>query len=209
VHEDEFIIDGASGAPLTLVLAHGAGAAMDSPFMATVSQGLAGSDLRVVRFEFPYMRARRGHHGRTTPDREPVLLATWREVIESLGGGRQLAIGGKSLGGRIASMVADETQVRGLVCLGYPFHAPGKAPGARVNHLKLLRTPALVVQGTRDSFGSRGEVEKYGLSRQIRIAWMDDGDHSFKPRARSGRTEQQNLAAAIDAVRDFLNALPH
>jgi hypothetical protein len=207
VDQDEFIIDGSSSAPLTLVLAHGAGGSMDSPFMATIAQALAGNDLRVVRFEFPYMLARREHRARSTPDREPVLLATWREVIESLGGGRQLLIGGKSLGGRIASMVANETQARGLVCLGYPFHPPGKAPGARLKHLKSLRTPALVVQGTRDSFGSRGDVENYELSQQIRIAWIEDGDHSFKPRARSGRTEQQNLAAAIDAVRDFLNTL--
>ena len=175
--------------------------------MATIAQGLAGSDLRVARFEFPYMRARREHRGRGIPDREPVLLDAWREVITSLGGGRELVVGGKSLGGRIASMVADETQVRGLVCLGYPFHPPGKEAGARLKHLKSLRTPALIVQGTRDSFGGRVEVEQYELSQQIRIAWIDDGDHSFKPRARSGRTEQQNLAAAIGAVRDFLKAL--
>jgi uncharacterized protein len=209
VNQDQFIIDGSTRAPLTLVLAHGAGAPMDSPFMATIAQALAGNELRVVRFEFPYMRARRQHRTRGAPDREPVLLDAWREVIKSLGGGRQLVIGGKSLGGRIASMVADEAQVRGLVCLGYPFHPPGKAPGARLQHLKSLHRPALIVQGTRDSFGSRGEVEKYGLSPQIRIAWIDDGDHSFKPRARSGRTEQQNLAAAIEAVRDFFDALPH
>ena len=208
MEQNEFIIDGSSNAPLTLVLAHGAGAPMDSPFMATIAQALAGEDLRVVRFEFPYMSARRVHRTRSTPDREPVLLDAWREVIESLGGGRQLVVGGKSLGGRIASMVADEARVRGLVCLGYPFHPPGKVPGLRLRHLKSLRTPALVVQGTRDSFGGRGEVGKYELSQQIRIAWIDDGDHSFKPRVRSGRTEQQNLAAAIDAVRNFLNTLP-
>lgn len=175
--------------------------------MATIARALAGGDIRVVRFEFPYMRARREHRAHSMPNREPMLIDAWREVIQSLGGGRQLVIGGKSLGGRIASMVADEAQVRGLVCLGYPFHPPGKTPGARLIHLKSLRTPALIVQGTRDSFGGRGEVEKYGLSQQIRIAWIDDGDHSFKPRARSGRTEQQNLAAAANAVRDFLNTL--
>jgi uncharacterized protein len=204
---DTFMIDGSTTAPVTLVLAHGAGAAMDSPFMAAMAEGLASRELRVVRFEFPYMHARREHGRRGAPDREPILLDRWREVIASLGGGHQLAIGGKSLGGRIASMVADEAQVRGLVCLGYPFHAPGKESGARLKHLKSLRTPALIVQGTRDSFGSLAEVEKYELSRQIRISWIDGGDHSFKPLARSGRTEQQNLAAAIDAVRDFLAAV--
>jgi uncharacterized protein len=207
VNHDEFIIDGSANAPLTLVLAHGAGAPMDSPFMATIAQALAGSDLRVARFEFPYMRARRRHRARGAPDRESVLLDAWRETIESFGGGQQLVIGGKSLGGRIASMVADEAQVRGLVCLGYPFHSPGKVPGARLQHLKTLRMPALIVQGTRDRFGARSEVEQYSLSPHIRMAWIDDGDHSFKPRASSGRSEEQNLAAAIGAVRDFLNYL--
>jgi uncharacterized protein len=90
VEQDEFIIDGSPSASLTFVLAHGACAPMDSPFMATIAQALAGGDLRVVRFEFPYMRARREHRGRGAPDREPVLLDAWREVIEALGGGQQL-----------------------------------------------------------------------------------------------------------------------
>jgi predicted alpha/beta-hydrolase family hydrolase len=208
MEQAEFLVDGPSTASLTLVLAHGAGAPMDSPFMATIAQGLADRDLRVVRFEFIYMRARRTRETRTAPDREPILLARWRDVIDSMGGGQHLMIGGKSLGGRIASMVADEARVRGLVCLGYPFHPPGKAPGLRLKYLRSLRTPALIVQGTRDSFGTQGEVEAYELSPQIRFAWIEDGDHSFKPRARSGRTEQQNLAVAVDAVRSFVRALP-
>jgi len=204
---DEFIIDGPSDAALTIVLAPGAGAPMDSPFMQAVTTGLVGEDVRVVRFEFPYMSTWPRSGKRGAPDREPVLLAAWRGVIESLGGGAELVIGGKSLGGRIASMVADEAGVRGLVCLGYPFHPPGKIAGPRLTHLKALRTPALIVQGTRDSFGNRVEVERYELSPQIRIAWIEDGDHSFKPRARSGSTAEQNLAAATSAVRVFLGGL--
>jgi len=207
VNRDDFIVEGPSGAPLTVVLAHGAGAAMDSPFMATIAQGLAGSDLRVARFEFPYMRERRNHGRRTAPDREPVLLEAWREVIDALGGGRQLVIGGKSLGGRIASMVADETAVRGLVCLGYPFHPPGQPERLRVKHLEAMRTPTLILQGTRDSFGRREEIEKYQFSKAIRVVWMEDGDHSFKPRVSSGRTEAQNLAEAITSVITFVQSL--
>lgn len=207
MEQPEFILEGSSKAPLTVVLAHGAGAPMDSPFMTTVAEGLADRDLRVARFEFTYMRARRIKGTRTAPDREPILLDRWRDVIRSMGGGQRLVIGGKSLGGRIASMIADEAGVRGLVCLGYPFHPPGRPPGTRIKHLKSLRTPALIVQGTRDSFGTRSEVESYQLSQQIHFAWIEDGDHSFKPRARSGRTEQQNLTAAIDAVRDFVGQL--
>ena len=205
--QSEFLVDGPAEARLTVVLAHGAGAAMDSPFMNTIAAGLAGAGLRVARFEFPYMRARREAGKRGAPDREPVLLDAWRAAIAKLGGGEWLIIGGKSMGGRIASMVADETQVRGLVCLGYPFHPPGKLDRLRVKHLESLRTPALFLQGTRDAFGRREEVAKYRLSRQIQFGWIEDGDHSFKPRASSGRTEQQNLATAIAETANFASRL--
>jgi predicted alpha/beta-hydrolase family hydrolase len=199
----EFLFDGPVRARPTIVLAHGAGAAMDSPFMNTIAVGLAREGLRVARFEFPYMRSRRDGGKGGAPDREPVLLEAWRGIIAKLGGGDRLIIGGKSMGGRIASMVADETQVRGLVCLGYPFHPPGKLQQLRVKHLEALRTPALFLQGMRDAFGAREEVVKYRLSPRIQFCWIEDGDHSFKPRARSGRTQEQNLAAAIAEVVKF------
>jgi predicted alpha/beta-hydrolase family hydrolase len=193
----------------TIVLAHGAGAAMDSTFMNIIAAGLAANNMRVVRFEFPYMHARRTGGKRGAPDREPKLLDAWRAVVAALGGGPKLVLGGKSMGGRIATMVADEVGARGLVCFGYPFHPPGNISRLRMKHLESMRTPALIVQGERDSFGKRDEVARYQLSRQIRIAWIGDGDHSLKPRASSGRTEAQNLAIAISAASDFINALPH
>ena len=202
-----FLFDGRQDAPLTLVLAHGAGAPMNSPFLNTVARGVAQGGVRVARFEFPYMHARRDGGRRGAPDRGPVLEEAWIEAIAHLGGGERLVVGGKSLGGRIASMVADRAGVRGLVCLGHPFHPPGKPERLRTQHLENLRTPALVVQGTRDAFGSREDVAGYRLSESIRIAWIEDGDHSFKPRASSGRTESQNLAEAIVRVKEFLSAL--
>jgi predicted alpha/beta-hydrolase family hydrolase len=90
------------------------------------------------------------------------------------------------------------------VNLGYPFHPPGRPDRLRTAHLANLRTPALIVQGTRDPFGTPDEVSGYALARSIRICWIEDGDHSFKPRARSGRTERQNLEAAVAAVLAFL-----
>ena len=191
-----------------MVLAHGAGAPMDSPFLNRVSAGLAERGVRVVRFEFPYMARRREVAGRGAPDRPPVLMARWKDVVERFGGGPRVVVGGKSLGGRIASMIADEVGARGLVCLGYPFHPPGDASRLRTAHLETLRTKALIVQGTRDSFGGREEVESYRLSPSIRVAWLEDGDHSFKPRARSGRTEAGNLAEALALVAGFLDTLP-
>jgi predicted alpha/beta-hydrolase family hydrolase len=206
VTNEDLLFDGPEGAATTVVLAHGAGAPMNTPFMNSIARGLAsGSDVRVVRFEFPYMRARRETGRRTgAPDREPVLRKSWIDVVERLGGGARLVIGGKSMGGRIASMIADEVEAGGLVCLGYPFHPPGRPDKLRTKHLETLATPALIVQGTRDAFGTPEDVEGYRLSKSIRIKWIEDGDHSFKPRAASGRTEGQNLAAAVDAVREFL-----
>jgi uncharacterized protein len=195
----------------TIVLAHGAGAPMDSAPMTAMARGLAAEGLRVARFEFPYMRRRRETGERRPPDREPVLREAWRAAIEELGGGDRLAnrliIGGRSMGGRMASLVADEVGVRGLVCLGYPFHPPGQPDRLRTAHLRDLRTPALIVQGTRDPFGTPEDVAGYELSPAIQVVWLEDGDHSFKPRASSGRTEKQNVAEAVAAVVGFVGRL--
>jgi len=207
VPNSDFLFDGPGDAATTVVLAHGAGAPMNTPFLNTVARELAAGGVRVARFEFPYMRSRResGRRG-GAPDREPVLRDAWKEAVEKLGGGARLVIGGKSLGGRIASMVADEVGARGLVCLGYPFHPPGRPEKLRTKHLEALRTPALILQGTRDPFGTSDDVAGYRLSPAIRVVWIEDGDHSWKPRASSGRTLEQNMAEAIAAVREFLAA---
>jgi uncharacterized protein len=202
-----FLVDGREDAPLTLVLAHGAGGPMDSPFMAKLARGVAEAGFRAVRFEFPYMAARRRGEKRGAPDREAVLRAAWHEVIAELGGPARLVIGGKSMGGRIASLVADEEKVRGLVCLGYPFHPPGQPQKLRTAHLLDLQTPTLVVQGTRDQFGTTEDVAGYTLSKRIRVHWLEGGDHSWKPPKSSGRTEAQNLREGIDAVVAFLREL--
>jgi predicted alpha/beta-hydrolase family hydrolase len=178
---------------------------MDTPFLNTMARGVAGHGIRVVRFEFPYMAARRSGGKRGAPDREPVLLQSWRDVAAELGGGERLVIGGKSMGGRMASMVADELHVRGLICLGYPFHPPNQPRKTRTAHLAALRTPTLIVQGTRDMFGTRDDVSAYTLSPAIHFEWLEDGDHSFKPRAALGFTEKQHLARAIELVAAFVS----
>ncbi len=200
------LANGPAGAPLTLALAHGAGAPMDSPFMDRIAEGVAAAGWRVVRFEFPYMAARRATGAKRPPDRAPVLLDAWRSVIAGLGADT-LVIGGKSLGGRMASLVADEARVRGLVCLGYPFHPPGRPDRLRTAHLETLETPALILQGERDPFGRAEEVPCYSLSETISLAWLPDGDHSFKPRKASGHTEDGNLALAAGRICGFLDAL--
>jgi len=202
-----FLIDGPDKAPNTYVFAHGAGGAMDTPFMNTVAREIGERGIRVVRFEFPYMAARRTGGKRGAPDREPVLLNTWREVVAKLGGGENVFIGGKSMGGRMATLVADELRVRGAICFGYPFHPPGQPAKVRTAHLESMTRPMLVLQGERDPFGTREDVAGYRLSKQIRIEWMRDGDHSLKPRAKSAVTERDNLTKAVDVAAAFMAAI--
>lgn len=201
-----FVFDGSRKAPWTIALAHGAGAGMDTPFMQSFAEGLASREFRVARFEFPYMAARRTTGKKRPPDRLPALMDAWREVIGTLGTDR-LIIGGKSMGGRIASMVADESVVAGLVCLGYPFHPAGKRDQLRVEHLRTIKTPTLILQGTRDPFGTEDEAAIYALSPAIKLHWLADGDHDLKPRKASGRTHEENVAEALAVILEFAGGL--
>ena len=190
----------------TLILAHGAGAPMDSPFMDDMAQRLAARGVAVVRFEFAYMAARREDGRRRPPNPQRQLLACWREIhalVRQQVTGR-LAIGGKSMGGRMASLLADELGVDALVCLGYPFHAVGKADKPRVAHLADLKTPTLIVQGERDPMGDRHTVAGYSLSDAIRVHWLAAADHDLKPLKASGLTHAQHLDSAAQAIEKFL-----
>jgi len=177
---------------------------MDSFFMERIARGLGDNGFRVVRFEFPYMRKMRQTGKRLPPDREQVLTESWMETLEEVGECEKLVIGGKSLGGRIASMIADPLGVHALICLGYPFHAPGRPERLRTTHLENLKTPTLICQGERDPFGKAEEISRYPLSPSVRIRFLEDGDHSFKPRAGSSRTHEQNLHLAVDYITEFL-----
>lgn len=194
----------------TVILAHGAGAPMDSDFMNTLSELLSQRGCEVIRFEFPYMAERRITGSKRPPNTTGILLEAWREVValqrDLLPAERKLIIGGKSMGGRMASMVADELPVAGLVCLGYPFHPPRKPENLRVEHLQNIQTPTLIIQGTRDALGSQQEVADYSLSTAIQIHWLPDGDHDFKPRVKSGFTQAQHLIEAADRIMDLIQS---
>ena len=196
---------GPDDAERVLVLAHGAGAPMDSTWMDAVAALLGDRGIRVARFEFAYMAARREGVRRPAPRAEAVL-DEYRDVVQRVRAetGAAPHIGGKSFGGRVGSMIADELYaaggIRGLVCLGYPFHPMGSPERLRTTHLAELVTPTLICQGERDVMGSRAEVAGYALSPTVTIAWANDGDHDLRPRKASGRTLADNLAAAADAV---------
>ena len=224
---------GRAEAPV-LVLAHGAGAGQRSPFMVAMAGALAARSVTVITFDFPYMQA-----GRRAPDRQPVLEAAWRAVIRALAASGhahagQVVIGGKSMGGRIASHVLSGTAgeagdsrlagdavstdapeaaivplVAGLVLLGYPLHPPGDRARLRVAHLPLLRTPTLVVQGTRDEFGTADEVRRAFSVVPAPVEWLviDGANHSFKVPKGAPRSNAEAFEDIADAVARFVHSL--
>ncbi len=203
----DYLITGPENAKTAYILAHGAGAPMDHPWMNSVAEKLATQKIKVIRFEFPYMAERRENGKKRPPNTKKVLLETWAQVIaEQAKGHDEIYIGGKSMGGRMATLLEEYSVVKGIICLGFPFHAPGKPPKDRIDHLKAFSVPTLILQGERDSMGSKEEIADYVLSPSIHIDYLPDGDHSLKPRVKSGHTLDENLSAAGTAIARFINA---
>ena len=200
---NNWLIDGEEHSQYTFVFAHGAGAGMDHEFMQSVAKGLAFKGIRVIRFNFPYMIKRAEDGKRRPPDRAPKLLEAYQEVIEQVDA-EKLVIGGKSMGGRMASHLSEHEKVAGVACLGFPFHPPGKPDKYKGEHLAELSKACLILQGERDTFGKREEFPAFNLSDSVSVEFIPDGDHSFKPRKSSGHTEQQNIALAVEKLAKFI-----
>ena len=205
----------ASATAPTLVLAHGAGADQRHRFMVTVASDLAAAGVQVVTFNFLYTEQRR-----RSPDRAPLLEETWRAVLEGVATNisptGMLAVGGKSMGGRIASQVlapppetAAWSRVKGLVLLGYPLHPPGKPDAPRTAHLPRIRVPILLVQGTRDAFGTRAEVTPVfdPLPAEVTYDFIEGGDHSFAVPKSAGMTERDVLSGVTSRAADWITRL--
>lgn len=198
-------LDGDASTTL-LVLAHGAGAGMDHPFMTTFGRGLAAAGVGVLRFNFLYT-----DQGRKAPDRQAVLERTFADVIthaQDLYAPGALFLGGKSMGGRIAShVVATGQECDGLVFLGYPLHPPGRPDRMRDAHLYDIRAPMLFVEGTRDPFCPLETLEKVRerLAADHEVLVIDDGDHSFRVRRSSGRSNAEALEELIDGTARWLS----
>jgi predicted alpha/beta-hydrolase family hydrolase len=193
-----------------LILAHGAGAPMDSAFMNSVAAKLSAVGINVIRFEFPYMQERRDNGKKRPPNRQIDLLASFEQVLSGVGKIVQapVFIGGKSMGGRMATILAStdgacSTSIKGVVCLGYPFHPPGKPEKLRVEHLPRIKSPTLIMQGTRDALGKPEEVSLYTLG-SICVSWLDTADHDFKPLKKTGRTQEDMIDLAVAKVGEFI-----
>jgi predicted alpha/beta-hydrolase family hydrolase len=203
--DPEILGHGPEDGRAVVVLAHGAGSGMRSDFMAFMADGLAAEGFLCLRFEFPYMQA-----ARKSPDKAAVLEDAYRRVAEharGVAGGRPLVLGGKSMGGRIASQaVAAGAPADGLVFHGYPLHPPGRPDRVRKAHLPDVTVPMLFVEGTRDPFCPldtlRDVIAETGVDAELVV--IDDGDHSFKVRKPSGRSTKEAWGEVVRHTGDWI-----
>jgi predicted alpha/beta-hydrolase family hydrolase len=223
----KLIYNGPVDGPL-FVFAHGAGAPATSDFMEMIAHGLALRGIRVARFNFPYMQQRVDNGTRRPPERAPKLIAQFEQLIAEID--QPMVIGGKSMGGRMASLVAaqqsvdnesaenetgynsiidhttigNSTKIKGVACLGFPFHPSGEPEKLRVDHFTSIKQAVFIAQGERDKLGSKEDVLSYGLPDNIEWLWLEDGDHDLKPRVKSGFTHQVHLQTTLDNMAAFI-----
>lgn len=213
-----------------LFLAHGAGAGKEHEFMQSMSLHLTNLGIDVVLFNFAYMQTIKATGKRRPPDKADKLLQHFADVICDVNAKEPLLplfIGGKSMGGRMATMLLSEATayqqhqsnepsveqceylagICGAIALGYPFHPPGKPEKTRTAHLETLTKPLLVMQGERDTFGTKADISTYSLSSSIKVKYLPDGDHSFKPRKASGYTQESHIQTAAEATAKFIKAV--
>ncbi|KJY80324.1 alpha/beta family hydrolase [Vibrio nigripulchritudo] len=200
----QVLIDGEGD--LTFLFAHGAGAGMEHEFMEQVAKGLSGLGIRVVRFNFPYMVKRSEDGKKRPPDRAPKLLEAYQTILEDQANGKPVVIGGKSMGGRMASLMSESELVSGITCLGFPFHPPGKPENYKGDHLATIAKPTLILQGERDTFGKKEECADFAFSKNVELTFIPDGDHSFKPRKSSGHTQDSNIELAVSHLERFIRS---
>ncbi|MGB0894752.1 MAG: alpha/beta family hydrolase [Parashewanella sp.] len=191
-----------------VIFAHGAGAGMDSGFMVQFANELATKNVGVVRFNFGYMQANAEDGKRRPPERMPKLLAHFESVIKKVISEYQpsrLFLMGKSMGGRVAAILAENTRFKlnGIICLGYPF-VPIKGGNPRLEPLQKCHVPTCIIQGERDRFGNTEQVPLWSIPDRVQIKWINDGDHSLQPRKTSGFTWEQNFELSITEIINFI-----
>ncbi|QJR79686.1 alpha/beta fold hydrolase [Alteromonas pelagimontana] len=202
-----YIREDAEASQALLLLAHGAGAGKSSAFIEEIASLLVARRIAVIRFDFPYMQQMTDTGKRRPPDSSEKLQAHFVALCEQMKREFPMLpvfLGGKSMGGRIATTILGNTTTEGAVVFGYPFHPPGKPEKLRTAHLETLTKPVKIIQGSRDTFGSQEECKKYDLSPAVSVNFLTDGDHSLKPRKASGFTHQQHLEQAADLTAEFI-----
>lgn len=194
-----------------VIFAHGAGADMEHEYIEELTRLLNLHKLNVLRFNFPYMDKRKFDGKRRPPDRMPILVECYQSVLASVNTLLPIFIGGKSMGGRVAAIIASDkvlmadNQVKGVICLGYPFHPAKKLDKLRLTPLQETQLPTLILQGERDALGSKIEIESYEISPKCQVHYFNDGDHDLKPRVKSGFTLEQHRNSAVLKIKEFID----
>ncbi|WP_420820519.1 alpha/beta family hydrolase [Saliniradius amylolyticus] len=188
-----------------LILAHGAGAGMESDFMRQMDDLLKERGIEVQRFNFPYMQKALEENKKRPPNPMPKLIEAFEQQVSGAGGELPLFVGGKSMGARVALSICHLSPVRGAIALGYPLHPPGKPEKLRLEPLQQADKPVLIVQGERDTFGNREDWQNIELEAHLTLSFLADGDHSLKPRKRSGYDYDTHMASAADCISGFIN----
>lgn len=203
-----------TAAQATLLMAHGAGAPMDSTFMDKLAHALAQEGVSTARFEFSYMAARRTGGSKRPPPKAEKLIGEFQTNLQALLSLTEgpLLLGGKSMGGRVAAMLAGGSslpaRVLGVCCFGYPFHPTGKPEAPwRLEPLQATKRPIHIFQGDRDPFGTKAEIESVELPHHVSVSYLEDGNHDFGPRGKSPATLDGNIADAAKAAAAFAASL--
>ena len=203
---DNILINGPKEAKNILLLAHGAGAPMDSTFMNTISDGLNNNGIITFRFEFPYMEKRRSGKN-TFPDKLDVLCDFYKKIyfnIKKINPDKNIWLGGKSMRGRVSTLISRSLDIKGVIVFGYPFHPINKLDKLRLESLQLSGPPILIIQGTRDKFGTITEVKKYKIHKNNTIFWIKDGDHSYNTLKKSGLSSKDAIVQAYNEASIFI-----
>ncbi len=204
------VIESFVESPIALfIFAHGAGADKSHQYLETVTELLNAENINVVRFNFPYMDKRLQDGKKYPPNRMPILIPCYQQALDHYTQRNTnelpMFIGGKSMGSRVAAtLAADNQDIKGVICIGYPFHPQKKPENLRLEPLQETKYPVLILQGDRDSLGSRKEIEAYDISPLCQISFYEDGDHDLKPRVKSGHTHAQHIENAVKRAARFI-----
>lgn len=198
-----------------VIFAHGAGADMNHQYIEDLVELMNAKQLSVLRFNFPFMDKRKLDGKRRPPDRMPALVTCYHSVVAEVDTNLPIYIAGKSMGGRVAATLAGDKaftlhhKIRGVICLGYPFHPVKKPEKLRLAPLQDTQLPVLILQGQRDALGSEIEINSYEISSRCQIQYFNDGDHDLKPRVKSGYNLTQHQVAAVNKMRNFIDEIQH
>jgi hypothetical protein len=198
-----FIINGKKSSKHTIILAHSAGESMSSEFMNYFSENLSDIGFYCIRFQFPFMTKQVKEEKKYPPDKLQILVNTWNSVLKIFDR-KKIIIGGKSMGGRVATLIADSQNVNGVIALGYPFISTTGNIKNRIEHLKNIKTPTLICQGENDKLGKKEFIDKLQLSKNIKLHWIKESNHSLVPLKRSGKTSKECWNECIIEIKNFV-----